>query len=57
MLDAAKKSSLKIRRSTNFPVVATVNEFRSALLVAFPDLAAIAQPDFSVGFVLEWNKK
>ena len=56
MLDAAKKSSLKIRRLTNFPGV-SFNEFRSALLVAFPDLAAIAQPDFSVGFVLEWNKK
>ena len=56
MLDAAKKNSLKIRRLTNFPVVA-FKEFRSALLVAFPDVAAIAQPGFSVGFVLEWNKK
>ena len=51
-----KKSSFKIRRSMNFPMVAIVNEFRSELLVAFPDLAAIAQPGFSVGYVLEGNK-
>ena len=57
VLDAAKKSSFKIRRSTNFPVVATVQEFRSALLVAFPDLAEIAQPCFSVGYIAERNKK
>ena len=41
----------------NIPVVASVNEFLSALLVTFLDLAAIAQPGFSVRYVLEQNKK
>ena len=39
----------------NIPVVASVNEFLSALLITFPDLAAIAQPGFSVRYVLEQN--
>ena len=57
VIDAAKKSSFKVRRYSNFPVVATVNEFRTALLGAFPDLSSIAQPGFPVGYVLERNKK
>lgn len=38
-------------------MVVTVKEFRSVLLLTFPDLAATVQPDFSVGYVLERNKK
>ena len=38
-------------------MASTVNEFRSALLIAFPDLAVVTQPDFYVEYVLEWNKK
>ena len=40
----------------NIPVVASVNEFLSALLITFSDLAAIVQPGFSVRYVLEQNK-
>ena len=57
VLDEKKKSKFVKRRAQNFPVVDTVEDFRKAILKAFPDLESQSLPNFQFGYVGERNKK
>lgn len=55
VLDCTKKSRIRVRRLTNFPIAETMDDMKSALQVFMPD---ITYPEnWEIGYVLDRNKK
>ena len=60
IIDQKKKSSFRVRRLSNFPVVETLRDFRAALLKAMPDLLLNEEDkevEFAIGYIFQRNKK
>ena len=57
IIDGKKKSSFRVRRLINFPVVENLKEFREAILEAMPDLPCNSEAQFAIGYILDRNKK
>ena len=57
VLDPNKKSKFIVRRTSNLPIVSTLDKFRENILCFSPDLESVAVSNFQVGYVAEQNKK
>jgi hypothetical protein len=57
VLDCNKKSKYVTRKSSNFPIVTTLDQFRENILRLFPDLKPLCLTNFQFGYVAERNKK
>ena len=55
VLDAIRKSSFRVRRVTNFPLVDTLNDLWKEWATVLPDLANVDK--CQIGYVLDRNKK
>ena len=55
VLDAIRKSSFRVRRLTNFPLVDTLNDLRKEWAIVLPDLPNVDK--CQIGYVLDRNKK
>ena len=55
VLDCTKRSRIRVRRLTNFPITETMDDMESVLQIFMPD---ITHPEnLEIGYVLDRNKK
>ena len=55
VLDAAKKTSYRVRRLTNFPTAETVDDMKKGLKMFMPDIKPTY--NWKIGYILDRNKK